>query len=241
MTAAIFARLATPFDPSEVDWRVGHTNAEKTKGMALAYIDARAVMHRLDEVLSPAGWSCEYPHAATKTVCRISLKIDGEWIGKEDGAGDSEYEAEKGALSDAFKRAAVRWGVGRYLYDFATPWVPVEARGKSFIITAEGKRTLEAFLRKPQVTQGPTGIGTSDTMMGRKNEAKGLLEAREWVNAEALPSLAKMKARTELTAWLNANEKRLNDLETAFPDQYKALDARISKTQDRLMEILAAG
>jgi hypothetical protein len=122
----IFLALKAPFDPSLVSWRVGSMNKEKTKGMALAYIDARDVMERLDTVVGPENWQCRYPHANGKTVCAIGLKIGDEWIWKEDGAGDSDIEAEKGALSDAFKRAAVRWGIGRYLYDIASPWVEVD-------------------------------------------------------------------------------------------------------------------
>jgi hypothetical protein len=38
------------------------------------------------------------------------------------------------------KRAAVRWGVGRYLYEMKSPWVAIEAaRQVSFIPDAERK------------------------------------------------------------------------------------------------------
>lgn len=131
----MFDKLAAPFPPDRVSWRVGPTNKDKTKGMALAYIDARDVMARLDEVCGPAGWQNDYPHAdAVKTVCRIGIKVGDEWIWKADGAGDTDMEAAKGSLSDAFKRAAVRWGVGRYLYDSASPWVEIEQHGKSYSI-----------------------------------------------------------------------------------------------------------
>lgn len=129
-----FAKLAAPFPPSRVSWRVGSTNKDKTKAMALAYIDARDVMERLDEVCGPGGWQCTYPHANGKTVCSIGIKIGDEWVWKANGAGDTDIEAEKGALSDALKRAAVCWGIGRYLYDTAAPWVAIEPAGKSYKI-----------------------------------------------------------------------------------------------------------
>lgn len=129
-----FEALKAPFPPDRISWRVGSTNRDKTKGMALAYIDARDVMERLDTVCGPAGWQDKYPHANGKTVCAIGVKVDDEWIWKEDGAGDTDFEASKGALSDAFKRAAVRWGIGRYLYDLSAPWVEIEPIGKSFKI-----------------------------------------------------------------------------------------------------------
>lgn len=119
--------LSAPFHPSKISWRVGSTKADKTKGMALAYIDARDVMERLDEAVGPENWQRRYTHADKKTICEIGIKVDsGEWVWKSDGAGDSDIEAEKGAISDAFKRAAVNWGIGRYLYDIESPWVELE-------------------------------------------------------------------------------------------------------------------
>jgi hypothetical protein len=38
------------------------------------------------------------------------------WISRCDGADDTNIEGAKGGLSDAFKRAAVKFGIGRYLY-----------------------------------------------------------------------------------------------------------------------------
>lgn len=141
-----FDKLRAPFPPDRVSWRVGSTTQDKSKGLALAYIDARDVMERLDEVCGPAGWQRAYPHANGKTVCSIGLNIDGQWIWKADGAGDSDIEAEKGALSDAFKRAAVSWGIGRYLYDVDSPWVEIEPIGKSYKIKAHEYHRLRKVL-----------------------------------------------------------------------------------------------
>lgn len=142
----IFAALRAEFPHDAISWRAQSVTKDGNKAMALAYIDARDVMNRLDDVLGPANWQCRYPHANGKTVCEIGIRMsrtvfpndepvwDG-WVWKADGAGDSDIEAEKGALSDAFKRAAVRWGIGRYLYDLASPWVPCESykRGDKFV------------------------------------------------------------------------------------------------------------
>lgn len=153
-----FSKLFAPFDPRKISWRVGSTTQDKKRGMALAYIDARDVMERLDEACGPAGWQCEYPHAdGKKTVCSIGIKVGEEWIWKADGAGDSDVEAEKGALSDAFKRAAVKWGIGRYLYDIDTPWVELEAAGRSFKIADREYDRLARVLggAKPQPQPQP--------------------------------------------------------------------------------------
>lgn len=143
----VFEELAKPFPPELVSWRVGSTKADKTAGLALAYIDARDVMERLDTVCGPQNWQCKYSHANGKTVCDIGIKCDAEWVWKADGAGDSDVEAEKGALSDAFKRAAVRWGIGRYLYAIKSSWVELEPAGKSYKIKAHEYKKLEALLR----------------------------------------------------------------------------------------------
>lgn len=121
--------LLLAFPQASISWRAQHVTKDGNKALALAYIDARDVMDRFDEVCGMAGWENSYPHANGKTVCSIGIKCGDEWVYKADGAGDTDVEAEKGALSDAFKRAAVRWGVGRYLYDdaFKNIWVPCES------------------------------------------------------------------------------------------------------------------
>lgn len=128
----IFARLSAPFHPEDLEWRAGATNADKNKALALAYITSRAVMDRLDEVIGPEDWCDEYrPGPDGGVICGLSLRIDGEWITKWDGAENTEFEAIKGGLSDAFKRAGYKWGIGRYLYRLESVWVPCEQHGKT--------------------------------------------------------------------------------------------------------------
>lgn len=141
-----FNALKAPFPADRVSWRVGSTTPDKAKGIALAYIDARDVMERLDEVCGPDKWQCDYPHAGSKTVCRIGIRIGDEWVWKANGAGDTDIEAEKGALSDAFKRAAVLWGIGQYLYDLGTTWVELTPKGRSYEIASHESKRLERIL-----------------------------------------------------------------------------------------------
>jgi hypothetical protein len=122
----MFDKLAAEFPRDAVSWRAQSVTKDGKKAMALAYIDARDVMERLDGVCGPGNWQDRYEFAGPRTICYLSIKIDGEWVTKADGAGDTAVEAEKGAISDAFKRAAVKWGVGRYLYALDAPWVPCE-------------------------------------------------------------------------------------------------------------------
>jgi hypothetical protein len=107
--------LKDPFPLETVKYRQG------PQGKQLAYIDARDVADRLDEVVGQASWQNRYICVNGVTVCEIGIKTDGEWTWKSDGAPETTIEAEKGALSDAFKRAGVKWGIARYLYDEAPP------------------------------------------------------------------------------------------------------------------------
>jgi hypothetical protein len=102
--------LKRPFDPRKLKWRKG------PGGKELVYITARDVMDRLDEAVGIAGWESSYREVMGRVVCELTLCIEGKYITKCDGADDTAIEGAKGALSDALKRAAVQFGVGRYLY-----------------------------------------------------------------------------------------------------------------------------
>lgn len=119
--------LFSEFPKEAISWRAQTMTKNGDKAMALAYIDARDVMDRLDSIVGSENWQDRYEFAGPRTICYLSINVDGQWITKADGAGDTDVEAEKGAISDAFKRAAVKWGIGRYLYSLSTPWVPCES------------------------------------------------------------------------------------------------------------------
>lgn len=129
-------RLSLPFPRTSIHWRVQGSPYErdgKFSAMALAYLDARDVMDRLDDVCGPDRWQSHFEETAKgRIICRISIDVSGQgdWVTKSDGAGDTDVEGEKGALSDALKRAAVSWGVGRYLYRLESPWVACEVNRK---------------------------------------------------------------------------------------------------------------
>ncbi len=116
----ILAKLKAPFPADQISWRPGKVSKDNKKGLALAYIDARDVMDRLDEVVGE--WQDSYEEIAGRLVCKLT--ING--ITRTDGAGDTAIEGEKGGLSDAFKRAAVKWGIGRYLYRLPAQWVELD-------------------------------------------------------------------------------------------------------------------
>ena len=115
----LFAALAAPFDPNEVKVR---TQA----GRSLHYITARTAMNRLDNVLGPENWWDDYIPGDKSVLCRLTIRLPdgaelttcdaGGYAGMQD-AGDDE----KSGFSDAFKRAVVKFGVGRYLYRDGVP------------------------------------------------------------------------------------------------------------------------
>lgn len=182
-------KLAEPFPVDQIEWRVGSTNAKKnngkpTKGIGLAYINARHVIHRLNDVCGEGNWQNKHPHANGKTSCAIGIKVGDEWIWKENGAGDSDVEAEKGAFSDSFKRAAVLWGIGTYLYDMPNKWVPLDEWGH---LTNESIAILEGELKKLIKSKFPNFKfdNKSSFGMGLDNEQKkeAYKQALERLNA----------------------------------------------------------
>lgn len=137
----VMSALAAPFSAADVDWRIQHTASDKTRGLVVPYVKSRAIQTRLDEVVGPFGWKPEYKpwhtvNGSGSQICGISVYCEdrGEWVQKWDGAENTDIEPVKGGISDAFKRAAVLWGVGRYLYGLAAIWVDVEQRGKNYVI-----------------------------------------------------------------------------------------------------------
>jgi hypothetical protein len=117
-------RLQAPFPTHQVNFKPQTFNRERTRALLLSYVDARAVQDRLDAIC-PDGWEFEMtpvPGAAAPTVKgRLTvLGVVREDIGE---AGEGEFGTYKAAASDALKRCAVQFGIGRYLYDLPRLWV----------------------------------------------------------------------------------------------------------------------
>ncbi|GAC1472607.1 MAG: hypothetical protein NVSMB9_19990 [Isosphaeraceae bacterium] len=115
----LFADLAAPFDPQEVKVR-------SQTGRQLHYVTARTVMNRLDSVLGPENWWDEYSPNENSVLCRLTIRLaDGTTLTKSDAGGYAGMadsgDDDKSGYSDAFKRAAVKIGVARYLYRDGVP------------------------------------------------------------------------------------------------------------------------
>lgn len=212
------SKLKAPFPQSQVSWRAQTVSKNGDKALAVAYIDARDVQDRLDEVCGPENWQCRYPHANGKTVCEIGIRVGNEWVWKSDGAGDSDIEAEKGALSDAFKRAAVRWGVGRYLYDLETPWVPCESYEKG------GKFHFSKFTADPWKHVRQRGAPPPQEPPAEPTKEQ---RADAWIAKAHDHVTHKLPTRIEFVQWQNSEgyKKAVAAIKEDFPDKHTDLMA----------------
>jgi hypothetical protein len=123
---AIAEALSAPFDPKDVKYKP--QMVKNNRALAMAYIDARLIQDRLDSVLGVENWGDAYKILPDGSVmCRLRIKLGDRWISKTDVGSPSEQpdvgDRLKAAFSDALKRAAVKFGIGRYLYRLAAQWV----------------------------------------------------------------------------------------------------------------------
>lgn len=150
--------LAAPFDVRAVRFKPAVVSGNRA--MALAYVDARVIQDRLDDVLGVTGWQDEYECLPDgSVVCRLHLRLGNEWITKMDVGGQSEQPDEgdrrKAAFSDALKRAAVKFGIGRYLYRLPAQWVDYDPRKKQFARTPTlPPEALPPAVKKPAAEPG---------------------------------------------------------------------------------------
>lgn len=136
-TDGLAARLGEPFEPGEVRWKPQSVSGNRA--MAIAYVDARVVMDRLDEVFGVGGWQTAYRVAEDGVFCRLRVRAGGEWVEHEDVGSFSEQPDDgdklKAAVSDSLKRAAVHLGVGRYLYRLPRQWVDYDPQRRQLART----------------------------------------------------------------------------------------------------------
>lgn len=173
----IHDKLSAPFDVGELKFFVVARSKDKTKGKVGSYIDARAVMDRLDEVVGPTNWQTSYIllDPAMKAVeCSLSIRLDENgWTTKCDvgypnegkDADNADKEPLKAAFSDALKRAAVQFGIGRYIYslELERDWLPIDQFDK---FTEQPRLKGDRSARQPmpqrpvEAAQSPSAVST---------------------------------------------------------------------------------
>jgi hypothetical protein len=127
--------LAAPFSETELKFKPQAVKGNRA--LALAYVDVRAIMDRLDHVVGFENWQDDYQLLPDNSVlCRLRLRIGNKWVTKMDVGGPSEQpdggDRQKAAVSDALKRAAVKFGIGRYLYRLPQQWADYDPAKRQF-------------------------------------------------------------------------------------------------------------
>lgn len=133
---ALAERLTEPFEANEVKWKAQVVRGNRA--LSVAYVDARLVEDRLDKVFGIDGWQdCYHVLPSNNVICTLRVRVGEEWIEKSDVGGQSDQPDEgdrmKSAFSDALKRAAVKLGIGRYLYRLPHQWVDYDPKTKQIV------------------------------------------------------------------------------------------------------------
>ena len=104
--------------PDEILVRVERVNPQTLLGEIVLYKDARCDMRILDETVGPGRWQTEHVILDGQNYCKLSIWDEElkQWVSQMDVGVAQRFEREKSAASDALKRAAFRFGLGRELY-----------------------------------------------------------------------------------------------------------------------------
>lgn len=208
----IMEQLRAPFAPEDIDWRVGQTTRNGEKVSALAYLTSRAVQQRLDDVFGPFGWATKYVKGPDGgVVCELSCKgPDGQWVTKSDGSPNTDIEAVKGGLSSALKRAAVHWGIGRYLYDLPMVWCQLKPKGQIYHRSKSGQGM---YWDPPKLPAWALPKKAGAPAATKPNQETGMDEWREAIESapsvEVLMDLGKDLASLDVGNDLKAPLRRL--------------------------------
>jgi hypothetical protein len=128
--------LSAPFEPRDIKFKP--QMVKNNKALAIAYVDVRLIEDRLDDVLGVENWQDDYDILPDGSVtCKLRVNLGGEWVTKMDVGSPSEQpdggDRLKAAFSDALKRAAVKFGIGRYLYRLPAQWVDYDPAKKQIV------------------------------------------------------------------------------------------------------------
>ena len=130
-------------------WRVQSFSKSSQTASCVAYIDARDVMDILDQVVGTENWQSDFKEIKGNLYAGVGIRLNNsiEWVWKWDCGTESNTEKEKGESSDAFKRAAVKWGVGRFLYDIPIQYVKSNekktASNYPFVVDDNGQKVWD--------------------------------------------------------------------------------------------------
>jgi len=129
-------------------WRVQSFSTYKATAICIPYIDSRDAQELLDDVCGSENWQNDFWEVGDKLFCKVGIKCGDEWIWKGDTGTESNIEKAKGHASDAFKRACVHWGIGRFLYSVGhftaqTNGKKDDKTKKPYVVDLEGKYVFD--------------------------------------------------------------------------------------------------
>lgn len=129
--SALQAALSEPFPLGAVAVKPGALTKDRSRGLALAFVDPRAYMERLDAVVGSEHWTVGYQIAPLGVVCRLTiLGHVREDVG--DFPPEDDPNRMTSAAMQAFKRCCAAFGLGRYLYHLPQVWADYDDARKSF-------------------------------------------------------------------------------------------------------------
>ncbi len=157
-------------------WKVQTISKYKPQATCVAYIDARDAENMLDNVCGPENWQDAYREIKGQMFCGISIKCNDEWITKWDTGTSGNFEKEKSLSSDAFKRAAVKWGIGRFLYDTDVIYIATNEAKKDknypYPVDSNGKRIWNLTKHFNNNKKANSGIKPDDIAPEEKSYKK---------------------------------------------------------------------
>lgn len=234
LTQEILEELRKPFPEEAIEWKPQRLwpKDNPTKALAVPFIKARHVMDRLDEVVGPANWEHDFdelPSGSIKsklTVLGIT-KCDRGFVAGEDDKG------LKGSVSDGLKRAAVHFGIGRYLYDAEAVWVDWDDKHKKFAqepqLTFKEGREPEAAKDKPEQPMPPASPGL------QKQQEEGR-------NPNTLELITKEADAMLVAAGLGEHYKHpshtFNAIRQLYPDQKIITDKWLAENEGEILQCL---
>lgn len=223
----ILDELRRPFHPSQISWKPGAVKGERA--MALAYADLRTYMNRLDEVCGP-DWSVAYePWGEDRIICRLTIcGVTRSSTGEMSAQDEKNEMGGTVAESQAFKRAAVMFGLSRYLYTWPTGWADYDPKTRQFTDKAKAKLTglLVQHYRRANESKGELADmfaspadaadapATGETSEQRDPNAAALLEPFNALGVELYGD--------QWPAVRERNTRRVSIGRTAYFDELKA-------------------
>jgi hypothetical protein len=134
--ADVWARLAAPLSGEAISWRQDGkpvTRDGKFIARFVAYVEANTVRERLDAIV-PGEWDLTLTplpqlvnELAGEATCSFKARLQVLGVVREDVGTGRDY---KQAATDAFKRAAVRFGIAHELYSYGQNWVELDGDGR---------------------------------------------------------------------------------------------------------------